>query len=411
MDSLTQIVLGAAVGQAVTGKKLGNRAMLWGAIAGTIPDLDIIGNFFMSEVDALAFHRGISHSFFFAIVASVFLAWYTSTLYKNKWYKQNWYKYLTTAAAVSFIGIFALALNGIINLSTGGDGSILGMLGVGLICVFLAYRLWINYTSKELDEVPHDFKLWYKLFFWAIFTHPILDCFTTYGTQIFAPFSKMRVSFDNISVADPGYTLPFLLCLLIAAFMPRLHPKRNWINWLGIILSSIYMMWTFYNKSVVNEVLENTLAEQGIEYNRYMTSPTILNNLLWSATVELDSVYYQGDYSLLDEDKRFKLTKVPKNEYLLEGYEQDHTVETLKWFSGNYYSIITRSDGRLQINDMRFGTVGNSRPAEDRYIFSFILEPNDKGSLELTDSQGGRPEPEERVSMMSDLFNRIRGQH
>ena len=46
MDSITQIVLGAAVGQAVMGKKLGNRAMMWGAIGGTIPDLDVVANFF-----------------------------------------------------------------------------------------------------------------------------------------------------------------------------------------------------------------------------------------------------------------------------------------------------------------------------------------------------------------------------
>ena len=46
MDSLTQIVLGAAVGEAVLGKKIGSRAMLWGAIAGTIPDLDVFLRFF-----------------------------------------------------------------------------------------------------------------------------------------------------------------------------------------------------------------------------------------------------------------------------------------------------------------------------------------------------------------------------
>jgi len=44
MDSLTQIVLGAAVGEAVLGKKVGNKAMLYGAIAGTIPDLDVVAN-------------------------------------------------------------------------------------------------------------------------------------------------------------------------------------------------------------------------------------------------------------------------------------------------------------------------------------------------------------------------------
>ena len=62
MDSLTQIVLGAAVAEASLGKKIGNRAMVWGAIAGTLPDLDVIANGFMSPVDALAFHRGPTHS-------------------------------------------------------------------------------------------------------------------------------------------------------------------------------------------------------------------------------------------------------------------------------------------------------------------------------------------------------------
>ncbi|MGB0250280.1 MAG: metal-dependent hydrolase, partial [Flavobacteriales bacterium] len=46
MDSLSQIVLGAAVGEAVLGKKLGNRAMVWGAVAGTLPDMDVLGQFF-----------------------------------------------------------------------------------------------------------------------------------------------------------------------------------------------------------------------------------------------------------------------------------------------------------------------------------------------------------------------------
>ena len=41
MDSLTQIVLGSACGEAVLGKKIGNKALLFGGIAGTIPDLDV----------------------------------------------------------------------------------------------------------------------------------------------------------------------------------------------------------------------------------------------------------------------------------------------------------------------------------------------------------------------------------
>jgi inner membrane protein len=52
LDSLTQIVLGASVGEAVLGKKVGNKAILWGAIAGTIPDLDVILRSFTNEISA-----------------------------------------------------------------------------------------------------------------------------------------------------------------------------------------------------------------------------------------------------------------------------------------------------------------------------------------------------------------------
>ncbi|HLT51960.1 MAG TPA: metal-dependent hydrolase, partial [Arenibacter sp.] len=62
MDSLTQIVLGAAVGEAVLGKKVGNKAMLYGAIAGTIPDLDILSSYFTDTLTAIEWHRGFSHS-------------------------------------------------------------------------------------------------------------------------------------------------------------------------------------------------------------------------------------------------------------------------------------------------------------------------------------------------------------
>ncbi|MGB5360641.1 MAG: metal-dependent hydrolase, partial [Eudoraea sp.] len=50
MDSLTQIVLGASVGEVVLGKKVGNKAMLYGAIAGTIPDLDVLSRYFVDTV-------------------------------------------------------------------------------------------------------------------------------------------------------------------------------------------------------------------------------------------------------------------------------------------------------------------------------------------------------------------------
>ena len=83
MDSLTQIVLGASVAEATLGKKIGNKAIVLGAIAGTIPDLDIITRFFVDELTASVMHRGFSHSLIFPFVAAPILAWILKKIYSN----------------------------------------------------------------------------------------------------------------------------------------------------------------------------------------------------------------------------------------------------------------------------------------------------------------------------------------
>ena len=75
MDSLSQIVLGAAVGNEVLGKKIGNKAILYGAIIGTIPDLDVFYGKFLDPLTATDIHRGFSHSTLFFLFISPILGW------------------------------------------------------------------------------------------------------------------------------------------------------------------------------------------------------------------------------------------------------------------------------------------------------------------------------------------------
>ncbi len=65
MDSVTQIVLGAAVGELIAGKSAGNKAAFWGGVCGTIPDLDVVAGQFMCDLQSNLFHRSISHSIIF----------------------------------------------------------------------------------------------------------------------------------------------------------------------------------------------------------------------------------------------------------------------------------------------------------------------------------------------------------
>jgi len=84
MDSLTQIVLGAAVGEVVLGNKIGNKAMLYGAIAGTIPDLDVFASHFTDTVSALKIHRGFTHSIVFSVLFAPIFGWLVSRYEKYK---------------------------------------------------------------------------------------------------------------------------------------------------------------------------------------------------------------------------------------------------------------------------------------------------------------------------------------
>tara|TARA_R100000935_G_scaffold47770_1_gene71962 strand:- start:464 stop:1465 length:1002 start_codon:yes stop_codon:yes gene_type:complete len=93
MDSLTQIVLGAAVGEAVLGKKLGDKALLYGAIAGTIPDLDSLAPLFTDTLTAIEIHRGFTHSIVFSIIFAPIFGWLISKIERKigiSWKAWSW---------------------------------------------------------------------------------------------------------------------------------------------------------------------------------------------------------------------------------------------------------------------------------------------------------------------------------
>ncbi|MBK9151418.1 MAG: metal-dependent hydrolase [Saprospiraceae bacterium] len=398
MDSLTQIVLGAAVGEAVLGKKAGNRAILWGAVAGTIPDLDVAANAVFSPIDALAFHRGPTHSVVFCIAGAIAFGWILHRMYR--------YRHHRYIAALCW-GFMVLSIAGAIIL-TDAITIIKTIAGLSLAGLGV-YTIYYRYT-RDNYRIPDDITVreWQWLFFWSLITHPILDCFTTYGTQMLLPFSDYRIGFNNISVVDPLYTVPFMLFLTASMFFRRTDKRRRILNGLGLVVSSIYMIWTFTNKARVNEVFEQSLQADGISYQRYMTTPTILNNILWYGVAESDTAWHFGQYSFFDSDKKFRLQTIPKNKALSRQFDGDYTFEKLKWFSNRYYNITEPDSGRIVFEDLRFGTFRTSAEAEDKFVFRFYLEVNADGSLKLL-NRGDGPRDGNFREMFSLLWNRILG--
>ena len=89
MDSLTQAALGAAVGTAVLGRRAGPRAALWGAVLGTLPDLDVLFSH-GDPVRDFTFHRAETHALFWLTLVSPLLGWLLARLNRDR---QAWVRW------------------------------------------------------------------------------------------------------------------------------------------------------------------------------------------------------------------------------------------------------------------------------------------------------------------------------
>lgn len=310
MDSLTQIVLGAAVGEAVLGKKLGNRALILGAIGGTLPDLDIIYNFFSDDpIRQLEVHRGYSHSMFTHIIIAWPLAW----------------------------------------------------------------------ISRKKSDFSISHMTWYLFWFLALFTHALLDCCTTYGTQLLLPFTNYQVAFNNISVIDPLYTIPFLLLLSVCLFIKRVNPLRRKFLWMSVAVSSAYMLLTFGLKFLVHEKFRESLNENNIAVNEINSTPTILNAILWSGIAYNDSMLYVAEYSFLKNEQPIEWTGYRRNLEQLVKYDSQ-ALRTITWFSDGNYFVQTLPGDTLAFYNVKWGRMNfdTSRP-EDAFFFywKFYIDKNE----------------------------------
>lgn len=402
MDSLSQIVLGAAVGEAVLGRRLGNRAMIWGAVAGTIPDMDVLGKYFLSELDNLAFHRGISHSFLFCVFGALLFGWVTDRLYRSRYHA--WIATVTQAAAAIVVGFVVDFLTQIF-----APGAWWPVALYVLLVGFLGGKhLQKRYFRGDWKSPNTDAKGWMLLFFWGFLTHVLLDCFTTYGTQVFAPFSDQRVAWGTVSVVDPLYTFPFLVCLLLAARCAREDVRRRFWNGLGLGWSVLYLAFTVVNCHNVHDTIEDALKTQEMPIKHFLTTPTIFNNLLWNVVVDSGDEFLLAQYSIFDEVP-IAFHAVPKGYNLLHNLQTDETLGVIDWFSSGYFNAIRRDDGSLQLNDLRFGTFSGKAENADDYIFRFKLI--DRGPVlpyGFERAQGGPPD-EKAEDLMLELFDRAAG--
>lgn len=97
------------MGEAFAGKALGKKAMLWGALAQSVPDIDFLASFWMDTPGNLLAHRGFTHSFLFCAVITPLFALLAEKLHRPHDIRLR--RWILFFGGVIFIHIFIDAFN------------------------------------------------------------------------------------------------------------------------------------------------------------------------------------------------------------------------------------------------------------------------------------------------------------
>ncbi len=295
MDSLTQLVLGAAVSVAVMQRRTAVwKAAVWGGVAGTLPDLDV----FIRHGDPIlnmVLHRAESHAFFWQTLFS------------------------------------------------------------------LPFALFVARVQGEQAQ----WRRWWLALWLALVTHPLLDWFTVYGTQLALPFSHHPFALNSIFIIDPAVTLPWLIGLFIV-LKRRGEARGQKANLVGLLVGWTVLLFGLLLQHQVEGHARKVLALQNVKPQRILVTPAPLSLLLWRIVVMDEAHYYEGFYGLLDPEGSLKFDRFDRGSPLETALANNPGAQRIRHFSHGFYKLHETPDGRLIITDLRMGL-------EPHYSFAFAV--------------------------------------
>lgn len=131
----------------------------------------------------------------------------------------------------------------------------------------LGWCLW-----RWRDGAPERLRAWVGLCVLVLFTHPLLDVFTPYGTQLFAPFSRARFAWNGVGIIDPFYT-GFLAVSLAVGLVSTTRARAAALA--ALALSTLYLGYGVWLNSQAERDLRRSFASQGVAVSSIRVYPTL----------------------------------------------------------------------------------------------------------------------------------------
>ncbi|MCW7552330.1 metal-dependent hydrolase [Endozoicomonas gorgoniicola] len=221
------------------------------------------------------------------------------------------------------------------------------------LLTLLPFSLLLSWLINKFKPLPGwTFTRLWMLIATVLITHPLLDYFTSYGTQLTWPIPGYY-SLSSIFIIDPLYTLPLLIAI---GFSLIKHRQAARLCSIALIVSTAYLGWSLIAKQIIEQRAIESLTALGIPQDKLFITPAPLNTILWRIVVLDGDTYWEGSASLLDNKREVRFIPQQRGHWPLA-----EIPERLKDFQAFTHGFLRYrvEDNKLIVSDLRLGMPGN----------------------------------------------------
>jgi inner membrane protein len=235
-----------------------------------------------------------------------------------------------------------------------------------LVLPWIGLLLWWWFRSRG-GRVAQAPRRWFWIFQCALLSHPLLDAFTVYGTQLLWPLPVPPAMWSTLFIIDPLLTLPLVFACAIAWFARGRGGTQVLVA--GLSLGAAYLGWSILAKSLVDRAAQRSLAAMGLSDAPRFSVPMPFNTLLWRVVAMTPDGFVEGERSLVADRGPMRFTYHSSDVEALAAARGTPSGARLLWFNHHFAKAEVRN-GQLVLTDLRMG-------AEPDYSFRFVVARRD----------------------------------
>lgn len=258
-----------------------------------------------------------------------------------------------------------------------------------LLLPFVAWALWAWFRRRG-GRVAESPQRWFWVFMLTLLSHPSIDAFTVYGTQLLWPLPLAPTMWSSLFIIDPLFLLPWLLAFVVAMWAPaRRVADRALLA--GLVLGFGYLGWSLIAKTIVEREATRALTAMGLQDAPRFSVPMPFNTLLWRVVVMTPDGYLEGERSVVADRGPMRFRAYTDDRAARDAMAGIPAATRLLWFN-HHFAKAEVLDGRLTLTDLRMG-------AEPDYTFRFVVAERE--------GSGWRAVPVEQLKWPWDAAGRL----